>query len=122
MSQRKNEKGVFEMTDGIGKIGGSRYGLGPFIPQKREEVAPESQKAAEQPKLNPVDVDKVLEYMAAGASFVPKPEVVSGEVDKETAERVVASMGKFEEYMSIIEKEFGRLAPEVMDLVMDKLM
>lgn len=126
MSQRKNEKGVSEMTDGIGRIfGGNSYGVGGYVPQRqgKDELQSEAQ-SAEQPKLNPVDVDKVLDYMAAGANFVkPKSEAVSGEVDSEVAERVTASMDKFTEYMAIIEKEFGKeLAPDVMDLVMDKLM
>ena len=116
------------MTDGIARIlGGNNYGVGGYVPQKKEDEAP--QNAAAQPQNNyeetQVDPAKVMEFMAANNFFIaPTKEATPvGEVDAATQERIAGYMENFEMIYSVIAKEFGHeLAPDIMDYAMDYLM
>ena len=119
------------MTDGIGRIyGGNNYGVGGYVPNRKNEENPEA-KADGQPVKNfeetQVDPNKILEFMANNNYFVDiakTPAQVDGvETDPTVADRVAGYMENFEIIYGIIEQEFGpELAPTVMDFVMDKLM
>ena len=116
------------MTDGIGRIfGGNSYGVGGYVPQRKEEEAPQN-AAAQQPAVNyeetQVDPSKIMDFMAANNFFVaPTEEVKTNEVDAATQERIAGYMENFEMIYGVIAKEFGEeLAPTVMDFVMDYLM
>ena len=121
------------MTDGIGRIlGGSSYGVGGYVPQRKEnEVnAEEQQQAQAQPNYEETQVDpnKVMDFLANNNYFIPvgveSGSIAGvGEVDAETEERIAGYMERFEEIYAVVEQEFGaELAPAVMDIVMDKLM
>ena len=116
------------MTDGIGRIfGGNNYGVGGYVPQRKEGEAP--QNAAAQPQDNyeetQVDPAKVMEFMAANNFFIAptKEALPAGEVDAATQERIAGYMENFEMIYGVILDEFGaELAPDVMDFAMDYLM
>lgn len=116
------------MTDGIGRIfGGNSYGVGGYVPQRKEQTADES--AAQHQAINheetQVDPNKVMEFMASNNFFVAPTESVSApaELDAETKDRISGYMERFEMIYGIVQEEFGEeLAPAVMDLVMDTLM
>ena len=115
------------MTDRIGRIfGGNSYGVGGYVPQKREESteAKEAQVQVNNYEETQVDPSKVMDFLAANNIFVPVAETTKvGEVDAATQERVGNYMEQFETYYALIAQEFGEEnAPLVMDLVMDKLM
>ena len=115
------------MTDGIGRIfGGNSYGVGGYVPQRKEEEAPQNKPA--QPQVNyeetQVEPSKVMDFLANNNYFVAPVETVApGEVDDATKERVAGYMENFEMIYGVVVEEFGEEnAPLVMDLVMDKLM
>ena len=116
------------MTDGIGRIfGGNNYGVGGYVPQRKEEEAP--QNAVAQPQNNheetQVDPSKVMEFLANNNLFVAptKEAAPAGQVDVATQDRIAGYMENFEMIYSVIAKEFGHeLAPVVMDYAMDYLM
>ena len=115
------------MTDGIGRIGGSNYGWVGFGPQRQgEDVAenPTTQPAVNNYEETQVDPDKIMEFMAANNFFVAPVETKgAGEVDDATRTRVEGYMENFELIYGVIVEEFGeKLAPAVMDFVMDYLM
>ena len=121
------------MTDGIGRIfGGNSYGVGGYVPQRKDESADAQVQKQAQPQNNfeetQVDPNKVMDFLAQNNYFMPvnveaKPAAEAGKVDAETEERIAGYMERFEEIYSVVEQEFGiELAPAVMDLVMDKLM
>ena len=123
----KNEKRSKEMTDGIGRIfGGNSYGVGGYVPQRKEEAPQNAQPQA--PAVNyeetQVDPSKVMEFMANNNFFVAPVETANvGDVDAATKERIAGYMENFETIYGIIVEEFGEeLAPFVMDIVMDNLM
>ncbi len=124
MSQKENEKGVFEMTDGIGRIfGGNSYGVGGYVPQRKEkeEVSQEAQPTLQRETVD-VAPEDVLRFLGAKAEVVPQKQV-GKELAPEVVSRVAASMEKFNTYMTLIEQEFGKeLAPEIFNLAMDNLM
>lgn len=127
MSQRKMKKGVQDMTDGIGKIGSGNYGWVGFGPQRQGEDVAENPTA--QPPVNnydetQVDPSKVMDFLAAHNFFVAPVETnAAGKVDEATRARVEGYMEQFEMIYGIVAEEFGeRLAPDVMDYVMDYLM
>ena len=115
------------MTDGIGRIfGGNNYGVGGYVPQRKEEEAPQNQPAQAPANYEETQVDpsKVMEFLANNNYFVAPVETkASGEVDEATRERVAGYMENFEMIYGVVVNEFGEEnAPLVMDLVMDKLM
>lgn len=124
---KENEKGVIDMTDGIGRIfGGNNYGVGGYVPQRKEEDVPQN-KPAQAPvnyEETQVDPSKVMDFLASNNYFVAPVETTApGEVDEATKERVVGYMENFEMIYGVVVNEFGEEnAPLVMDLVMDKLM
>jgi len=124
------------MTDGIGRLSGyGNYGTGGYIPQRRNEDVSKEAQAQEQPAAQnyqetQVDPSRVMEFLANNNFFVAAP--AAGEVDAANAangldaatqDRVAGYMEQFEMIYGIVQEEFGEeLAPEVMDVVMDKLM
>ena len=121
------------MADGIGRIfgGGNSYGVGGYVPQRKNEGAENQENQTQVPVNNSetqVDPQRVMDFLAQNNYFMPinvevNPATEAGSVDKETEERISSYMQDFEKIYSIIEQEFGaELAPAVMDLVMDKLM
>ena len=116
------------MTDGIGRIfGGNNYGVGGYVPHRKEEEAPQN-AAAKAPAQNyeetQVDPSKVMDFLAANNFFVAPVETKApGEVDEATRARVEGYTENFELIYGVIVEEFGEEnAPMVMDLTMDKLM
>ena len=120
------------MADGISNVrsGYNGYGIGGYSAphkgdvQDKEEHQNERQAAAAQKQLDPADV---MNWMAVNNNFVnivKTPAPLEGVVTDPTVEsRVAGFMENYEYLMSIIIDEFGEdSAPDVMDLVMDKLM
>ena len=114
------------MTDGIGRIfGGNSYGVGGYVPQRREakEEVEQQQQAIAQPEAKPVDEEVVMRFLEANNLRVVPKTAAPVQLDPEAEERIAGYMEKFEELYGVIEQEFGpELAPAVMDLVMDRLM
>ena len=120
------------MTDGIGRLSGyGNYGVGCYVPQRRNGDVSNGAQAQEQPTTNnyeetQVDPSKVMDFLASNNFFVApnSPEVTeAGEVDAATQERVAGYMEQFEMIYGIVQEEFGEeIAPAVMDIVMDRLM
>ena len=118
------------MTDGIGRLTGyGNYGVGGYVPQRREDAAAKNAQADQQPVVQrhetPVDPSKVMEFMASNNFFVAPQttEVKDANVDAATQERVAGYMERFEMIYGIVQEEFGEEnAPNVMDYVMDSLM
>lgn len=114
------------MTDGIGRIfGGNNYSVGGFVPQRKESQEETVQQQAVQPQREEIDPSKVMEFLNANNIFVTPNTTATtpAELDPEVQDRVVNYMERFEELYGIVENEFGKdMAPDVMDLVMDKLM
>lgn len=117
------------MTDGIGRIfGGNNYGVGGYVPQRKEEDAPQNaaaQAPAQASAETQVDPSKVMDFLAANNFFVAPVETtpVVGNVDDATRARVEGYMENFELIYGVIVEEFGEeLAPDVMDMAMDYLM
>lgn len=114
------------MTDGIGRIfGGNSYGVGGYVPQRKEE-APQNAEA-KAPVINheetQVDPSKVMEFMASNNFFVAPASTEPAELSAEVQDRVSGYMEKFEMIYGIVQEEFGEEnAPMVMDFVMDSLM
>ena len=120
------------MADSIGRIfgGGNSYGVGGYVPQRKNEGAENQENQAQVSANNSetqVDPQRVMDFLAQNNYFMPinveaKPASEAGAVDAETEERIASYMERFEEIYAIIEQEFGpELAPAVMDFVMDKL-
>ena len=123
------------MTDGIGRLSGyGNYGVGGYIPQRRNgDVSKESQQQEQVVNNNhaetQIDPSKVMDFLANNNFFVaqaaPKEvaDVDGAAVDAATQDRVAGYMEQFEMIYGIVQEEFGEeLAPAVMDIVMDKLM
>ena len=121
------------MTDGIGRLSGyGNYGVGGYMPQRKQEDVSKEQNPQEQGLVNnyeetQVDPSKIMDWMAANNNFanvINAPAQVEGIVtDPTIEERVAGFMENYEYFMTIIEQEFGEeLGPSVMDVVMDKLM
>ena len=121
------------MANNIGGINGyGNYGVGGYVPQRKngEEAAnakPEEQQVLQNHEETQVDPSKVMDFLASNNFFVNltnAPAPVEGiETDPTIADRVAGYMENFETIYAIIENEFGaERAPMVMDIVMDKLM
>lgn len=118
------------MTDGIGRLSGyGNYGVGGYIPQRRNEEVSKEAQAQAQPQTNyheetQVDPSKVMEFLSSNNFFVAAPAVSEvGDVDSATQDRVAGYMEQFEMIYGVVQEEFGEeLAPAVMDIVMDRLM
>ena len=114
------------MTDGIGRIfGGNNYGVGGYLPQRKEESNYEvAQAPAQNYEETQVDPSKIMDFMAANNFFIAPAETTKvGEVDAATQERISSYMENFEVIYGVIVQEFGEeLAPTVMDFCMDYLM
>ena len=117
------------MTDGIGRIfGGNSYGVGGFVPQRREEETPQNAQAQAQPhnfEETQVDPTKVMDFLSKNNFFVAptKEAAPAGQVDAATQDRIAGYMENFEMIYGVIVQEFGEdNAAMVMDLTMDKLM
>ncbi len=117
------------MTDGIGRIfGGNSYGVGGYVPQRKEDEAPQN-APAQAPAVNfeetQVDPAEVMTFLESNNIFI-KPQTKTPDVagvDPATEERVAGYMDQFEMIYGIIAKEFGEEnAPMIMDFVMDSLM
>ncbi len=127
MSQRKNEKGVFEMTDGIGRIGSSNYGLGGSFYRANKDVKeePQVQPQSVKPEVNEMDPDKVMDLLnqAASSVYMPvtKAEPVSVKLPKSVDDRIAGFMRDFENTYAIAKEEVGEvLALDVLDLMSEK--
>ncbi len=118
------------MTDGIGRLSGyGNYGVGGYMPQRREDVSkeanPQEQALVNNYEETQVDPSKVMDFLASNNFFVAAPQAAAevGEVDAATQDRVAGYMEQFEMIYGVVQEEFGEeLAPAVMDVVMDKLM
>ena len=118
------------MTDGIGRLSGyGNYGVGGYIPQRKEDVSKESDAQKDNPVVNnyedtQVDPSMVMEFLSNNNLYVAAPNVSGiGNVDSATQDRVASYMEQFEMIYGIVQEEFGEeFAPDVMDVVMDKLM
>ena len=118
----KMKKGVFEMANGIGKIGGGGYeGLNPYFRREGKGVE-EQQVAAEQkaPETKEVNPEEVLAFMAAGNTLA-KPvekELPEFKVSPEVFARVTESMARFEASFQVAKDEFGEdVALQIMNLM-----
>ena len=114
------------MIDGSGRIfGGNNYGVGGYVPQRKEEEASQQQAL---PTVNQeatqVDPSRVMEFMANNNFFVaPVKTAGPAELDAAAQERIAGYMENFEMIYGVIVEEFGEeLAPTVMDMTMDYLM
>lgn len=117
------------MTDGIGRIfGGNNYGVGGYVPQGKGN-APE-EEVPQAPVNNyedtQIDPDKVLDILAQNNKFVkltrlsePNPNI---EPDPGIAERATVATELYIQIMEVLEDLFGDRAPDVMDVLMDKLL
>lgn len=121
------------MTDGIGRLSGyGNYGVGGYVPQRKNNEVNQEAKPQEQPLANnheetQVDPSKVMDFLASNNFFVAAPSTPQvgevGQVDAATQDRVAGYMEQFEMIYGIVQEEFGEeLAPAVMDMVMDRLM
>lgn len=121
------------MANNINGINGyGNYGVGGYVPQRKNEKAEEQNVQAQaQPQQtaneNLVDPNKVMDFLNANNFFVAQTKVpapaVGVETDPTVADRVAGYMENFELIYGIVEQEFGaEIAPAVMDLVMDRLM
>lgn len=114
------------MTDGIGRIfGGNSYGVGGYVPQRKEQTPDETSGQPVVHEETQVDPNKVMEFMASNNFFVAptEPTSVPTELDAETQDRISGYMERFEMIYGVVKEEFGEeIAPAVMDLVMDTLM
>ena len=122
------------MTDGIGRIGYGNYGIGGYVPQRRngdiqKEGQPQEQVLTNNHAETQVDPSKVMDFLASNNFFVA-PQAAettnvdgANAVDAATQDRVAGYMEQFEMIYGIVQEEFGEeLAPAVMDIVMDRLM
>lgn len=123
---KENEKGVFEMTDGIGRIfGGNSYGVGGYVPQRNEQPEEKPAQAPVVPKEQPVDPKEVMDFLAANTVLMPKKSETTKpvELSPEVLKRLDVAMENFGMYYEIVEKEFGpEVAPKVMDLISERMM
>ena len=126
---KKKRKRSRKMTDGIGRLSGyGNYGVGGYMPHRREEVSKEPEKQEQGLLKNheetQIDPSKVMDFLANNNFFVASPSVGSVEgLDSATQDRVAGYMEQFEMIYGVVQEEFGEeLAPAVMDVVMDKLM
>jgi hypothetical protein len=115
------------MTDGIGRIfGGNSYGIGGYVPQRKEEAPQEEVQQAPVSNYEETQVDpsKIMDFMASNNYFVaPTTTAAPKEADPELTSRVSGYMENFEMIYGVIVEEFGEeSAPAVMDYVMDHLM
>ena len=115
------------MTDGIGRIfGGNNYGVGGYVPQRKEEAGQEpTNPPVQNYEETQVDPAKVMDFLAANNFFMAPVEATpaAGDVDDATCTRVEGYMENFEMIYGVIVEEFGEgLAPYVMDIAMDYLM
>jgi len=115
------------MTDGIGRIfGGNSYGVGGYVPQRKEQVTQEDAAQQQMPKHEEpqVDPNKVMDFLASNNYFVAPTEAATtpSELDSATQDRISGYMEQFEMIYGVVQEEFGEeIAPAVMDLVMDTL-
>ena len=118
------------MTDGIGRLSGyGNYGVGGYVPQRRNTEVSQEAQAQAQPQVNKheetqVDPSKVMDFLSSNNFFIASPAATEvGEVDNATRDRVAGYMEQFEMIYGVVQEEFGEeLAPAVMDIVMDRLM
>ena len=121
------------MADGIGRLSGyGNYGVGGYQPQRKnnevnQEAKPQEQALANNHEETQVDPSKVMDFLASNNFFVAAPSANQvgdvNQVDAATQDRIAGYMEQFEMIYGIVQEEFGEeLAPQVMDMVMDKLM
>ena len=118
------------MADGIGRIfGGNNYGVGGYIPQRKNEENVNNQNNAQaqnQPEYKQVDEQQLWNFMANNSTFSPfvKVDSVSGEYkfdEDGIRERMEEFMPRYLEYCDIIENEFGpELTPTLVDMLFNK--
>lgn len=120
------------MTDGIGRIfGGSNYGVGGYVPQRKNEEAADAQtqagNAQPQNEETKVDPQKVMDFLANNNYFMPvtdiKPAVEPEKADPELEDRIAGYMERFELIYAEFDDVFGpELAPAAFDIALNKLM
>ena len=110
------------MTDGIGRIFGSNYGIGGYVSQQKNEKPEEEVQQPVQPQYEEVDAAKVYEFMNKNNLYVAPNTTTPAALAPDVEERTVNAIARFEEIYPIVKNEFGPLADVVMNLVMDKLM
>ena len=121
------------MTNNINNINGygfgnNVYGYGANARKENAENAEQQAEAQVQPEAKPqVKADDVMKFLEANNFFVA-PQVAQnaegvGEVDPAMVGRIEDAMAQFEVIYAVIVEEFGEeIAPQVMDLVMDRFM
>ena len=116
------------MADGIGRLSGyGNYGVGGYLPQQKNNAPQDEEGVKSQVQQNnynetQIDPAKVMEFLATNNYFVQESTSAQN-VDAEMQDRINGYMEQFEYIYGIIVKEFGEdIAPQVMDLVMDKLL
>ena len=96
--------------------------------QDNKPAEAEENKTTVQPEAKPtVNAEEVFAFLEANNVFVAPAKVEAGaetaEVDSEIQARIEDAMGQFEVIYSVIANEFGeRRAPQLVDMVMDKLL
>lgn len=112
------------MTDGIGKIGGSNYGLGASFFSGRPEVNEEQQASQPivQPETKDVNPDEIFEFIkGTGNLFVPqqKTEFTPIELSQPVLDRIANAINGFEAAFTVAMEEFGdeSVALQVLDLM-----
>ena len=123
---KENEKGVFNMTDGIGRIGSSNYGLGGSFYRANKEVKeePKAQPQTVKPETNDIDPDKVLDLLNQASSIympVAKTDKVTVNLPKAVQDRIAGFISNFENVYAVAKEEVGaELAPVILDLMSEK--
>ena len=118
------------MADGISRLSGyGNYGVGGYVPQRRNEMQKEGkvqdgQVPAHNYEETQVEPSKVMDFLSSNNFFIATPKATDVEgVDTATQDRDAGYMEQFEMIYGVVQEEFGEeLAPSVMDVVMDKLM
>ena len=114
------------MTDGIGRIGSSNYGLGGAFYRANRDVKeePKAQPQAAQPEVNELDPDKVMDLLSQASSiYMPaaKTESVTVQLPKVAQDRIAGFISNFENVYAVAKEEVGKeLALDVLDLMSEK--
>lgn len=123
IQKEKSKKGVSIMAENIGRIfgGGNNYSIG-YNVKKQADEQPKNEvpQAPIEQAHNEIDPNKVFDFLNANIAVTPQKPVI-GKNDPEMEARIGAFMERFENLYKVVEGEVGnRLAPIVMDAVLDK--
>ena len=114
------------MTDGIGRIGSSNYGLGGSFYRANKDVKgePKAEPQVVKPETNEIDPDKVMDLLSQASSIympVAKSESVTVSLPKAVQDRIAGFVDDFENVYAIAKEEVGEeLVPTVLDLMSAK--